>query len=967
MKIKFAIILITLLCSLDAFAQHKVQTYVHLSNIRVQDSYTGEFLQNACVLAFDESMRDSLGQVKEISRADRKTFNGFIVHKTNDIVLQVTCEGYDTLYAKVEVPKKQYGRVVNSWDCRLTLNLNRKLKAKTLKEATVTATKIIMVQRGDTTVFNASAFVLPEGTMLDGLIAKLPNMKIDKDGRISMNGVFVQSLMVNGRNFFNGNAQVALRNLPSYTVKDIKVYRKLTKEMELRGDTAMRKRPLVMDVGLKREYMKSWLSNYEVAGGTRLGGWNDVWMARLFALRNTKQSTVSFYGNANNLNDAQSPEVDGEWKSLNLEDGEKTTYLGGAFLNVEGSRNPVKFSSTLECSRQTSFTENRSNALSYYATGNTRSASDWQSDRRYTHAKWQSQIGREWRNGMLDVSFDASYSHTNRYYKSVNESYKESDMNSYALAGSDEMLAQMLYERQQSGKFHSYYWNGNAEARYFVRLPWDGNFFSVTGAASFSDLHSTERTFDHIGYADGSLQPDVQENKFFDTPSRDYSFSLTGSYEPFESMRRWRKPLSMSIDYQYTQVFRSNHRLLQNQEDTTGNSASYEKMLPSLLSAQTWVTDMKNSYHTTQMEKTHSLKPSLKYEIRKVMTIGFTPELKFTKRRINDLRSGNAQSLSPRNVLFEPEANLSKRIRLKPSGEWRFNLQYSLSHTLPSLLHLLDVRDDSDPLYRSLGNPHLKVAKEHFVLFTSELETRGMRDYKNRWEVHFSQTQNDYAMGRTYNPETGVTTVMPQNINGNRTWTVSDYQSLFLDQHEHWWMENKITYKKRHAVDFNDYGISDKLERMAVSSHMVQDAFRLDYRFKKVTLSGKADIKWTRQWSDVASFRSQHFTDFSYGMEMTTPLVWGFDFDTELTAYCRRGYSDDSFNTTEWVWNATLSRALGVKKLWVVKLKGCDILHQRSNVRRTIGVTGRTEMWYNTIPSYVTLHLLFRVNSKTKK
>ena len=102
-------------------------------------------------------------------------------------------------------------------------------------------------------------------------------------------------------------------------------------------------------------------------------------------------------------------------------------------------------------------------------------------------------------------------------------------------------------------------------------------------------------------------------------------------------------------------------------------------------------------------------------------------------------------------------------------------------------------------------------------------------------------------------------------------------------------------------------------------------------------------------------------------MEMTTPLVWGFDFDTELTAYCRRGYSDDSFNTTEWVWNATLSRALGVKKLWVVKLKGCDLLHQRSNVRRTIGVTGRTEMWYNTIPSYVTLHLLLRVNSNSKK
>ena len=37
---------------------------MNLYNIRVQDSYTGDFLQNACVLAFDESMQDSLGQVK---------------------------------------------------------------------------------------------------------------------------------------------------------------------------------------------------------------------------------------------------------------------------------------------------------------------------------------------------------------------------------------------------------------------------------------------------------------------------------------------------------------------------------------------------------------------------------------------------------------------------------------------------------------------------------------------------------------------------------------------------------------------------------------------------------------------------------------------------------------------------------------------------------------------------------------
>lgn len=81
-----------------------------------------------------------------------------------------------------------------------------------------------MVMKGDTIVYNADAFNLAEGSMLDALISRLPNTTLTKDGEIYVNGKYVQSLLVNGQEFFAGNPKLALENLPSYTVNKVKVY-----------------------------------------------------------------------------------------------------------------------------------------------------------------------------------------------------------------------------------------------------------------------------------------------------------------------------------------------------------------------------------------------------------------------------------------------------------------------------------------------------------------------------------------------------------------------------------------------------------------------------------------------------------------------------------------------------------------------------------------------------------------------
>ena len=101
-----------------------------------------------------------------------------------------------------------------------------------LGEVVVRATKVKLFYRGDTITFNADAFNLPEGSMLDALIRQMPGVELKDDGRILVQGEQVDVLMLNGKDFFKGNNRVMLDNLPAYTVQKVQTYHKSTELSE---------------------------------------------------------------------------------------------------------------------------------------------------------------------------------------------------------------------------------------------------------------------------------------------------------------------------------------------------------------------------------------------------------------------------------------------------------------------------------------------------------------------------------------------------------------------------------------------------------------------------------------------------------------------------------------------------------------------------------------------------------------
>ena len=95
----------------------------------------------------------------------------------------------------------------------------------TLMQETVVEGKLPeMTIVDDTVMYNAAAFALPPGAMVEELIKKLPGIVIDEDGKITHNGKEVKEILVDGKRFFGNNQQLVLKNIPAEIVDKVKAY-----------------------------------------------------------------------------------------------------------------------------------------------------------------------------------------------------------------------------------------------------------------------------------------------------------------------------------------------------------------------------------------------------------------------------------------------------------------------------------------------------------------------------------------------------------------------------------------------------------------------------------------------------------------------------------------------------------------------------------------------------------------------
>merc|ERR1712032_308201 len=91
--------------------------------------------------------------------------------------------------------------------------------------------------KGDTLVYNADSFKTGSERKLEDVLEKLPGVEINEDGQVEVEGKVVNKLMVNGKDFFDGDTKLATKNIPSKAIDKIQVLRNYSEVGQLSGVT----------------------------------------------------------------------------------------------------------------------------------------------------------------------------------------------------------------------------------------------------------------------------------------------------------------------------------------------------------------------------------------------------------------------------------------------------------------------------------------------------------------------------------------------------------------------------------------------------------------------------------------------------------------------------------------------------------------------------------------------------------
>lgn len=280
----------------------------HITHVRIDSTLTAVLLHAA-----DSTLADSVE--KYIDDEDCRVIAR--IKQPGKYLLKLDAEGYTTKYVNVDIPKmyknERYRRLKPTYMRRLP-----KQNERILDEVVVKASKLKFYMDGDTLVYDADAFNLAEGSMLDGLIKKLPGVELKKSGEITVNGRTVDALLLNGKDFFDKDRELILENMPAYMVKNIQSYERVDPKIKGTPKEKTTKKEFIMNVKLKKEYNAGWITNAEGGAGPTFfrnsnGKLDTKYLGRLFALHYDDKSRFTMFANVNNLTDDRKPGEDGDW------------------------------------------------------------------------------------------------------------------------------------------------------------------------------------------------------------------------------------------------------------------------------------------------------------------------------------------------------------------------------------------------------------------------------------------------------------------------------------------------------------------------------------------------------------------------------------------------------------------------------------------------------------------------------
>ena len=149
--------------------------------------------------------------------------------------------------------------------------------------------------KGDTIVYSADAFNTGTEKKLSDVLANMPGIEVNEDGRIEVEGQEVRKIQIEGKDFFDGDTKLAAQNLPAKAVGKVEVLRNFTEVGQLRN-VQNNEDNFAINIRLKDGKDKFWFG--EILAGT---GPDDIHLIAPKIFYYDKKFNFSLLGNSNDV------------------------------------------------------------------------------------------------------------------------------------------------------------------------------------------------------------------------------------------------------------------------------------------------------------------------------------------------------------------------------------------------------------------------------------------------------------------------------------------------------------------------------------------------------------------------------------------------------------------------------------------------------------------------------------------
>ena len=151
--------------------------------------------------------------------------------------------------------------------------------------------------KGDTLIYNADSFKNGTERKLEDILEKLPGVEINDDGQIEVEGNVVSKLMVNGKDFFDGDTKLATKNIPSNAVDKVQVLRNYSEVGQLSSVTNNQDN-VAINIKLKEGKENFWFGNVTAGAGASPDSELYLLQPKLFYY--SPKFSLNFIGDLNN-------------------------------------------------------------------------------------------------------------------------------------------------------------------------------------------------------------------------------------------------------------------------------------------------------------------------------------------------------------------------------------------------------------------------------------------------------------------------------------------------------------------------------------------------------------------------------------------------------------------------------------------------------------------------------------------